>query len=317
MTVVVLTEPVDPTADLVVAELNSRGVAVFRCDAADFPQRLTVTAEYGNGPVSGVLESPERTVALAEVSAVYYRRPLDFVFAVGMSATERWWAAGEARMGFGGVLQSLGCRWLSDPVAVARAEYKPVQLAAARRVGLAVPDTMVTNDPAAARKFVAACPDGAVYKALTGSPGSEAGRPVALYTSVVEADQVDDAVARTAHLFQRRIAAKKFEARVTVVGDRVFAARIDAHSDAARIDFRADYDAVEFSRLELPPAIRDGVLALTRTLGLAYGALDFIIDDADRYWYLETNPNGQWAFIPHLRAPITRAIADYLQGGVM
>lgn len=35
--VLVLTDRYDPTADLVVEELNRRGVAVFRCDTSEFP----------------------------------------------------------------------------------------------------------------------------------------------------------------------------------------------------------------------------------------------------------------------------------------
>ncbi len=38
----VLTDRFDATADVVVNELNRRGVRLFRCDAADFPQRLDV-----------------------------------------------------------------------------------------------------------------------------------------------------------------------------------------------------------------------------------------------------------------------------------
>ncbi|MFE2185689.1 hypothetical protein [Streptomyces sp. NPDC059455] len=31
-------------------------------------------------------------------------------------------------------------------------------------------------------------------------------------------------------------------------------------------------------------------------------------------WYLiDVNPNGQWGFIPDLRTPITRALADLLE----
>jgi hypothetical protein len=44
----------------------------------------------------------------------------------------------EARLGLGGVLASLECLWLCHPHAVARAEYKPLQLKALRAYGVAI-----------------------------------------------------------------------------------------------------------------------------------------------------------------------------------
>src|SRR5215470_8510852 len=47
--VLILTQPFDPTADYVVAELNRRNVPVFRCDPGDFPQRIRLNAHLQNG----------------------------------------------------------------------------------------------------------------------------------------------------------------------------------------------------------------------------------------------------------------------------
>jgi hypothetical protein len=46
MTVLVLAERTDTTADLVVRELNDRGAVVFRCDAAEFPSNHGPTSGY-------------------------------------------------------------------------------------------------------------------------------------------------------------------------------------------------------------------------------------------------------------------------------
>lgn len=47
--VLVLTHRFDPTADKVVEELNNRDVPLFRCDASDFPEQLSVGAELTDG----------------------------------------------------------------------------------------------------------------------------------------------------------------------------------------------------------------------------------------------------------------------------
>ncbi|MGH3770632.1 MAG: MvdC/MvdD family ATP grasp protein [Pseudonocardiaceae bacterium] len=72
----------------------------------------------------------------------------------------------------------------------------------------------------------------------------------------------------TAHLFQRFVQPKAFEARVTVVGSRVFAVAIHARSEAARVDWRADYDALDYAAVEPPEPVTAGMLAFVKYFGL-------------------------------------------------
>lgn len=311
----VLTHPFDPTADYVVSELNRRGAPVFRCDPGEFPQRLRVAARLDNADTGagwvGSLRLPERQVNLADLGCAYYRRPTGFDLPEGMGDQVRRWAAGEARIGLGGVLSALP-RWLNHPAAIAAAEYKPVQLAHARACGLSVPDTIVTNDPAAAAKFVARI-GRAVYKPLTPAGITEANTHRVVFTTPLTVDDVDDSVRLTAHLLQERID-KRYEVRLTVVDDMFLAARIDAGSDSATVDWRADYEALTYTPLaDIPSRVRAGVSALMSRLGLRFGALDFIVTPDDRWIFLEINPNGQWAWIEDATGlPIVASIADAL-----
>src|SRR5260370_41760067 len=95
-------------------------------------------------------------VERAEVRSVYYRRPTQFRFAAGLSDGDAVFAAGEARLGVGGVLASLEALWVNDPLRAAAAEYKPLQLQLAARVGLTGPRTLGTNGHGAALAFGAA-----------------------------------------------------------------------------------------------------------------------------------------------------------------
>jgi D-alanine-D-alanine ligase-like ATP-grasp enzyme len=46
-------------------------------------------------------------------------------------------------------------------------------------------------------------------------------------------------------------------------------------------------------------------------LGLAYGALDFIVDPDEHWHFLEVNPNGQWGWIELATdLPIAHTITD-------
>lgn len=288
----------DATADRVAAELAVRGVPAIRVDAAQFPRDLALTAtldpaDRWHGVITATGDG-RAVVGLAEVSAVCYRHPEQFVLDERMSAPERAFAFREARRGFGGVVQALGARWVNPPVAAAACEYKPVQLAEAARVGLAVPRTLLTSDPQAAYDWAKTLGRPIVYKPLGGIWHGDEGQVRVLYTTPVTdlGSLLDPAISRTAHLFQEQVP-EAFEACAVVVGERVFAMRIEAGSERARIDWRSDYDALPYAELDLPEETCRKLVELHRQLGLVVGAVDLIRDTEGRDVLLETNQAGE------------------------
>jgi glutathione synthase/RimK-type ligase-like ATP-grasp enzyme len=204
--------------------------------------------------------------------------------------------------------------WLNHPHRIGFAEYKPVQRKCAARAGLRVPPTLITNDPGAAHSFVRRH-GRAVCKPFGGVGVHDEDGFRTTFATVVTPEECRDnpGIVRTIHLFQRELP-KDYEIRLTVVDDQFLAARIDAESNAARIDWRADYEALSYSPWSVPDHVRVGVRALLDSLGLRFGALDFVVSD-NEWWFLEINPNGQWAWIEDETAlPIAAAIADALEG---
>ena len=309
----------DWPTDRVVSALNARGAEVFRMDTTDFPQRLALAGriDEGHGWV-GELSTDWRTVDLARVSAVYYRAPGPFGISEAMSGPEQQFAANQARAGLGGVLSALECRWVNHPTAMARAEYKPVQLAAARASGLRIPPTLITNQAEAVRAFAEQLPGPLVSKPVASPVVIEEGRLKTVYTrKLTRADLADlRGVDATAHLFQAWVE-KSHEVRLTVVGERMLAAAVHAGSAAARVDWRSDYGALTYAVTDVPADVASGVRRMMNRLGLRYGAADFVVDPQGRHWFLEVNPCGQWDWIQGATGlPIAEALADELEGVV-
>ncbi len=301
MTVLVISSPQDLSADSVVRKLRDRGVPFVRFDLGDFPAAVSLHAATGDG-WGGWLATSHHRVDLADVTAVYYRRPSLFRLSPTMSEAERDWATWEAREGFGGVLMALPCRWVNHPHRNAVAGNKPIQLAAAIRAGLAIPETIVTNDPHEARLF-ATSPT--VYKAMGGSP-EVAG--FAIYTDAVSGSIVG--VAATAHMFQRQVA-KTHDIRLTIAGPAMLAARITS----PLLDWREDYDVAKFETTEVPKDVSAGIARLMTDLDLRYAAIDFVVDPDGQWLLVDVNPNGQWGFVENYTGlPIADAIAADLQG---
>ncbi len=103
---------------------------------------------------------------------------------------------------------------------------------------------------------------------------------------------------------------------MTVVGDRVFGASIRAGSEAARVDWRSDYDTLDYAVIEPPQSVTSGMLRFLKVFGLSFGAFDFVVTPDQEWIMLECNPFGAYGWLEAaLSLPITSALADLLTNG--
>ncbi|WP_405820967.1 ATP-grasp ribosomal peptide maturase [Streptomyces sp. NBC_00838] len=313
--VLVITALGDVTADLVLSELYGRGVPAVRLDpAADFPGPARMSAHVGAGPLTGDLMTATRHLDLSAVRSVYWRRPTPYGDPGQAETAEQRFGIEQSRTGYTGMLTVLpGALHVNHPIRNRAAEYKPAQLAAAVRLGLAVPDTLITNVAEDARTF-AAEHGSVVYKPVHGVHlAGEDGRHRTIWVGAVDFDELDDSIAVCPHLFQACVP-KIADIRLAAVGDCVFATRIDTEGD--HLDWRQDQRLITCSPVPVPRGIRAAVRDYLQTFGLTFGAFDFALDSDGRWWFLECNPNGQWAFVNEPTAQaIAGALADILQKG--
>lgn len=293
--VCVITTDNDIAADRVVLALADLGVPVVRFDLAAFPINLNLDARLEDGRWTGTLHVRDHTVVLEDVRAILWWHPGGPQVQPGLTAAEERWSRDEASAGLVGVLSALDCLHLNHPARTWTSQLKADALAHAARLGLRVPRTWIGNSPAGARAFAGSSPGGVVGKSLV-RPTIRDDDSRAFYTKPVTKERLDASVALTAHQLQDA-AEKAFEVRLVVVDDEMFAVRIDAHSDAARADFRADYPALTYSRAEVPADVHKGVLRLMGHYGLLYAALDLVVDGENRWSLLDLNGAGQYDWL--------------------
>lgn len=317
MTVVIFAQDCDASVDQVIGQLTDREVPVFRADTSWFPQRLTIDAWLHSDRWVGCLSTGHHRVDLDAIRSIWYRDPTAFDFPANLSQPERRFAFREARLGLGGVLASLDTLWVNHPNRVSDAIYKPLQLTTAAKCGLTVPRTLVTNDAAAVRRFHAESGPGLICKVFGANSIAERGTLKVAYTHrLTEGDLTNlDNVGSTAHQFQDWVHGKQHEARVVVVGERMFPVLIHAGSPAARIDWRTDYRALRYELTELPSIVENGVRRYMEAFGLAFAAFDFSIDNSGQWFFLEANTAGQYGFLEaNGGAAISRALTELLAG---
>jgi glutathione synthase/RimK-type ligase-like ATP-grasp enzyme len=297
-----------PVLDL----LAARGATVQAIDLSDWPGRAGLAFDPGEG--SGecwLLPRHGPPVRAADITAVWWRSTRPFVTHPGLSAGDTAFAVRQTWEALQGFWASLPARYVNQPWRNEIASHKAHQLPLAERCGLRVPQTLITNDVARAQAFVAAARGAPViHKSLHATPVDW--HPTRLLT---EAERADLSAVRLAPVILQEFV-EGVDLRVYAVGDRLFAAEIDARATGSPEDFRTVFAEARVAPCALPPPVEAGVRRLMAELGIVYGAIDLRRRDDGEHLFLEVNPAGLWRFVEErIGLPISGAIADLLLGG--
>ena len=302
----------DEHTDLVRGRLLAAGREVVQIDLGDFPRRNGISLSWTDGlPARYEVSTPEGRADLARAGVVWWRRVRPFEVDPAIAQEQRRaFAASETAQAVHGMLDALRCPWVNPREADASAHHKPYQWAVAQALGLKLPRTLVTSEAAAARRFIDEVGVGkVVFKAFLAS--IEEWRE----TRLVQAEDVErlELLHYAPVIFQEYVPG--VDLRITVAGEQVHAAEIDARDTSYPVDMRMVVGEGRVSAVELPPGLTARLLALQRRLNLRYGAIDMRRSNDGEYHFLEVNPAGQWLFVEQRTGqPITQAVASLLCG---
>lgn len=303
MRILINTMADDPHSDAVAAVLADRGHAVRMLRNLEFPETMRMSFTAGER-LSLECETPgQRLEGLIEYDAVWNRRNYHPGMPDGVVEADRAFVRQEllaAKQGFWAVA-GRDAFWINPEAAAHRAMHKPLQLSIASRVGLAVPETLIGNDPARVRRFVARHRDECIYKPFQSTDWKEGDRWMMAFTSLVrEEDLPCDALLQACPgIYQRRVR-KQAEVRATFMGESCLAVRIDSQATRhGTVDWRIaqSVEKMGCAPMTLPEPVKARCLAVMRALDIVFGCFDFIIDEDGEYVFLEVNEAGQFLFL--------------------
>jgi len=308
------------TIERVAESLRRRGARPLRFDTDRFPleHRLSVLDE-GAGP-RYLLDTGAARVEGGEIAAVWTRSFWPADFAEELEPEHRDACRRQSWTALQGFLEGLGgAHWVSPLPRIHESENKLRQLRVARAVGLTTPRSLVTNDPAAVRRFFHRVEGRMVTKLLVALTRSMGRSPGAFHTSeVAEADLEDLDGLRFAPMIFQEAVPKEVELRVMYVAGRLFAGQIRAHTtERGATDWReAEVGEIGWEPGQVPREVAEKMRRLMEELGLLTGAFDLIRTPEGEHVFLEVNPLGEWGMLERdLGLPISEAIADTLLGG--
>lgn len=308
----IVTQRGDVHADYLVLELQRRDASFVRFNTEDYP---LATSLYWTDGGATRLSFGGRECDVAEVSAVWYRRPAPPVVSAELPAAAAAWAQSEAREALMGVWRTLDVLWVNHPDRNRVAESKLLQLRVAQELGLDVPPSLATNDRDAVEVFMEAHPDGVICKPLLSGRVPSGADERLFFTSQLKSESVSLAeLDAEPYLFQELVP-KLSDVRATIIGEDVFAVRIDSQeSEETSTDWRRGHPgSLTHTPFDLPDGVASACVALCRRFGLRFGAIDLAHRPDGGYTFFEVNPNGQWAWVEQRTGmPLRARMADLL-----
>jgi hypothetical protein len=311
--VLIIGQRPDLHIDTVVERLQAKFVDALVFDRYD-PQQ-SVSVSLGSNGVSGKLHINGDDIDFRSIKSVWWRvKPaVPSEFSGGHGSLEETFRVQEWR----DVLKSLSeflshAGWVNPLASHHEISRKPLQLSLAAKVGLHIPETVISNDH---KEILKLFRNGnrVIYKTTSSFliPPDEL-----IFTNEVSRDEVvTDATALSLApgIFQTCIE-KLYELRITVVGTRHYVVKIDSQSsDKTALDWRRQQDRAMYSHGNLSANTLERLLQFHKQAGIVYGAYDFIVDKEGREIFLECNPGGQWLWLDNnLSLGITDGVVDLL-----
>lgn len=211
--------------------------------------------------------------------------------------------------------------WINSPQAARAAESKLLQLKVAHEVGLLIPETTISNDANSVRELIKKCGK-VVFKQFFDYMwrNTVEGKLYSSSPAILEAgtDLPEQSISLCPGIYQRYID-KAFDLRVTVIGDKIFPARLRRTQKEAYVDWRPHVysEDLVISEFALPGNVEERLRALMKRLGLVFGCVDFVSDHEGHLYFLEVNQQGQFLFIEERapEIPLLRAMTSMMLEG--
>jgi glutathione synthase/RimK-type ligase-like ATP-grasp enzyme len=241
--------------------------------------------------------------SLQRDDVVWIRRPNPPVHNPQVAEVDRKFAEGEYRWFSWSLLYLLGTlpvRCINPYSASRFINNKSVQLVLARQSGMNVPETLMSNSPAAVKSFLEQREGSrTICKAFFPHVWQKGSGGIAVTeTFEIKRDQLPaDEVLTYAPAIYQEMVVKQYDVRTVLLGPTVYSYSL--HNPKGALDWRQDagQGLVEVRSIETPPEVEKAVLSFAQKAGISFGSLDFAIDAEGRWWFLEINEEGQFLWL--------------------
>lgn len=317
--ILIFTSKIDTHTDEVIRLLGKKDIKVFRLNSEDILSKYKLDLNIRkDGSWSGnVIDQLGRILDLKRLKVAWLRKPdFNFFNNDANQSTEEQFITSEIKAFINTIYSLPNITWINDPFVANKVKVKFQQLLLANKYNIKIPNTLITNQPEIAKDFFVECGEEILVKAIYTGNVTINGLNQAIPSRKIGKEQFYSNyqnIALCPTQLQEYVE-KAFELRITIIGEKVFAVKIDSQlHEETKIDWRLHTKLNPHSIFELPANIEKFCIDFLKEQGLVYGAMDFIVTPRGEYYFLENNPFGQYLWLEiETGIPLTETICNLL-----
>jgi len=301
----IITNKSDITTDYLILRLQERNIPYLRLNTEDYLKKYQITMSINKSNIkSSILFEDGSIFDITKFKSVYFRHPVKPSLNSNIFEEDLEFAEREVLETLRSLWRIINIKkWINHPKFLWAANNKIEQLKVARKIGFNIPSTLITTIPDEIIQFYNKYNGDIIGKAVKHGFYKYRKKVVIANTQKIDISFINNLsnYAKIPMIFQKNIR-KMFDIRVTVIDNEVYATSIhsQAHKET-RIDWRV-WDLIDnldllHKPIKLPHLLSDICIKITRKFNLRYSAIDLVQTPDNKYYFLELNPNGQWAWI--------------------
>ena len=303
MTVIVCGVRHESPTQLLIKALKEEGISHLVLNQEDLAYQVQLRWQYDGKGLRGKIRAGNEIVDIDEISGVFLR----FMDTEFMPSAKRDGSLLTKTRSIIAALHDLidilPAKVINPRRAMLSNFSKPYQSRLIRKAGFNIPETIITNDPDKAGRFILDKSYAVIYKSISSE------RSIVKEIKQNDLDRLHE-INILPTQFQRKI--DGYDVRVHVVDDKVFATKIISQTT----DYRYSHlynDKPTIEEFTLPEPIERRCVDLTHNLGLVFSGIDLMITEDEAYC-LEVNTSPGYSFFEsNTGQRISKALAEYLK----
>jgi glutathione synthase/RimK-type ligase-like ATP-grasp enzyme len=297
--ILIITSKEDLTADYLILKLQQKGLPFYRFNTEELPLNFSGSVFFHDCTFE-LIDTLGRRVNSKKIKGVWYRRPKPFNIPPTWESDVYNYVKEESWFFLNGiVVLANSANWISNPYNIRRAENKIYQLQVAQKLKFKIPKTYIGNSAESLKKFInqSGISD-FIIKPIRSGKFTKEGELNFFHTTELPKKWKKSEINICPVIVQERIK-KKRELRITVVGSQIFAVSLHMEklSEEEKVDWRQAIELVDYEPVKISHNLKKKLIQILKFLGISFGAFDLIESTEGEYFFLEVNPNGQWAWI--------------------
>lgn len=300
----IVTNKSDITTDYLILKLQERDIPFVRLNTEDYLKKYQITISVEKSSIKSYIEFENNLIFnTKDFKGIYFHQPVKPNLKNEVVKSDLKYAERESLETLRSLWRIIDPElWVNHPKYLWAANNKIEQLKVANILGLDIPPTLVSTIPEQISNFYNDNCE-IIGKAVKHGFYKYKNKVHIANTQKIEKKFIKEIsnYANVPMMFQKLIK-KKFDIRVTIINGEIFPTQIHSQDHKETITDWRVWDMIDDLNLkhsicQLPSSLSKKLTKLTKYFNLKYSAIDLIQTPDDQYYFLELNPNGQWAWI--------------------